>query len=66
MNEKITRRVNKLTIFFSFFIRSAVSPVGDALKTKNLSASIKLDIIKTIKMITSHSISILTRDIYDN
>lgn len=66
MNEKITRRVNRLTTFFSFPIISFEFPTGDLLKTKYLSASIKLDNIKTIKMMTSHSISALTRDIYDN
>ena len=66
MNEKITRRVNRLTTFFSFFILSFEFSIGDALKTKYLSASIKLNNIKTIKIMTSHSISLLTCDNYDN
>jgi hypothetical protein len=66
MNEKITRRVNRLTTFFSFFIISFELSITDVLKTKNLSARAKLKTIKTTKMMTNHSIGILTRNNYDN
>lgn len=66
MNEKITRRVKSLTTLFSLFIMPFEFSVGDVLKTKNFSAKAKLDNIKTTKRMTSHSISVFTRDNYDN
>lgn len=66
MREKTTRRVNRLTTFFSSFIIFPESMFIDFLKTKYFSARIKLDSIKKTKKIISHNISIFTRDNYDN